>query len=138
MTITTEKKIQLLQETREFLKKFGWYQGRFTGPNNSRCLIGAVAGAAGDRGDYDVTEPVNNELRKEIERTGYAGDRRGDISVAKWNDEPGRTVEEVYGLIDRTISRLAEDLGPDPEDLISHEEALAREHGANTSYDERD
>lgn len=138
MSTKAEQKIQVLRGTRGVLERSGWCQGRFTGPDGTHCLIGAISTAAGSDLEISAIDDVHEELRREIRSTGYGADHQFEIAISKWNDEPGRTVEEVYGLLDRTVERITGDLGDDETDNVPYEEQLARERGADTSYDERD
>jgi hypothetical protein len=102
--------VEILRGAREVLERNGWNQGWFfrdddPGANPAECAVclrGALNLSAGAEHPGspaacgDALMAVNDALPE-----------RWRGLIAGWNDERGRTVEEVYALLDRAIE-LAE------------------------------
>lgn len=88
-----------LRAAADVLEWDGWTQEEYVGPNGCRCIVGAVTKVlGGDDGEMSV--PVANKERLFAARRLVAtqiGDARTDywFDVIDWNDEPGRTADEV-------------------------------------------
>lgn len=69
----------------DLLERGGWCQGRGRGPGGSKCLVMALVYATIKDADYPkAIEALESRLGKR---------------PADWNDEPGRTKEEVIALL---------------------------------------
>jgi hypothetical protein len=97
--------IDQLTRVRSRLIGTGWKQGYFGHPEGPNCLVGAV--------DYEVTTftdqgRVTGALLDTLNGDQYHGDLYFShrSRLINWNDAPGRTIEDVLDLIDRTIARL--------------------------------
>lgn len=110
----------ILTEAREYLITDGWVQKTFSDDDNKRvCAIGAIRKAV-------VIEQVDAEkmLLRALEVIDPGAIQRSAPvpllpnelvplsiweSIARWNDQPGRTKEEVIALYDQAINMLKED-----------------------------
>lgn len=80
----------------EVIETRGWTQGRYQSPAGQVCALGAcnLASNLGERGYGDGTERVRfNALYTAVKLL------TGQSSVASFNDQPGRTKEEVINLL---------------------------------------
>jgi hypothetical protein len=82
---------QVLREAAEVIKQRGWIQGRLRDKQGRVCAIGAISHVF----DTDLAlrcgaVGAEQNLRKYLSIDG--GD---EITIASWNDKPGRTKEEV-------------------------------------------
>jgi len=83
--------VETLRATRAVLERRGWCQKfRFDHTTGRCCLVGALELATNDALDAAVARRALTEIIQ--------------MHPAVWNDTPGRTVEEVYALIDRAIA----------------------------------
>jgi hypothetical protein len=69
----------------QILERDGWCQGNWTNPIGQRCLASALEAA-------DVSLSLT-QIREFVALTG--------TTLTAWNDAPGRTAEEVIGLLKR-------------------------------------
>lgn len=109
-TLPVSRTVRALQEAREVLRTEGWTQ--FSAYDlRGRCLIGALGY---DDGDFPVASlEAARALANRIGETwasGLADNERKELAlvIADWNDRPGRTINEVFALIDDAV---AEELG---------------------------
>jgi hypothetical protein len=84
-----------LLAAKRYLEIHGWMQGNFGMDGGPRCILGAMRSVAGDRWD------------RFIEILGAATGRHCCLP-GYWNDQPGRTIEEVYALFDKAIATAME------------------------------
>jgi len=114
--VTTLTTVEVLRGAKAVLERNGWHQGSLyditqlatgTPRNECRvCLVGAFCVAASG-------DPVGRNIQTDAawDAVVHALDERGllfaDSPIADWNDEPGRTVGEVFELLDEAIA-LAE------------------------------
>jgi hypothetical protein len=95
--------LDVLRGARDLINGSGWTQGDFYNCDGY-CLDGALLEANlqlhGTRLQDRVTFDTYYEAR-ELLRGGCFGD------VIGWNDEPGRTKEEVVDLLDRVIEKVS-------------------------------
>lgn len=85
-----------LRAGRERLVTHGWCQHQ-TRDGERRCALGAVLTVTMDKRCKKASITLERALREKLSRPF--------VSVASWNDEPGRTVEEVLALYDFAIER---------------------------------
>jgi len=82
---------ETLRAARVELERRGWCQRFiFDRPTGRCCLMGALSLAAKDDLDDRLAWRA---------LTDVAG-----VRITAWNDRPGRTVEDVYALIDKAIA----------------------------------
>jgi len=75
------------------LKTYGWCQGRLGDIPGPNCLNGALLYCSMEnRPTWDVIFDI-------WYRSGMNG-----LSIASWNDEPGRSFEEVEAMLERAIA----------------------------------
>jgi len=82
-----------LLAAKRYLETHGWIQGAAGVDGGPRCIVGA-------------SNSVTNDL-------GRLFDLRDTFAAvvgcpSKWNDRPGRTVDEVYALFDKAIAMAME------------------------------
>jgi hypothetical protein len=98
----TSDAISVLKNTKFLLQARGWYQGNYTDQHGRMCLVGAMNCAAfGEAFDVRAT-PADQYITRAL---GIAGTE----TIGAWNDTPGRTVDEVIGVIDMAISLAQQD-----------------------------
>lgn len=115
-------KADVLREAADLLEEHGWCQrayartpsgdaitdpvvdGRWDEPVAGYCLMGAVVAVSGDMDLLDnVYDDYFAEVAQEIDCDCWSGyhDR-----VTDWNDEKGRTRDDVTGLLRRVAGKL--------------------------------
>lgn len=105
--------VEVLRGTKTVLERNGWHQGALYDHAQANagaareecrvCLVGAFCVAA-------TGDPVGRNLQTDavwdlvcdlVNRRGTFG----DSPIGDWNDEPDRTLAEVYALLDEAIER---------------------------------
>jgi len=89
----------------ERLREVGWRQGDFGGADGPHCLVGACMWVTGpERRVADQVVPTDVAYvagGAAYAHTHGSGAYFGDVAaVMAWNDEPGRTVEEVIATLE--------------------------------------
>lgn len=84
----------LLQEARALIER-GWCQGEFQ-IEEQYCVIGAIETA---REKYSARTGITAQKVLWL----HSG---GGCSLPNWNDQPGRTKEEVLALFDRALTEV--------------------------------
>jgi hypothetical protein len=101
----------LLIEAKAIIARHGWRQRSRGNTETGFCVAGAIIYASGQ--PYELFQPshpttvVNRTIHNAIsvvERAIYKNDRQLGQHLAKWNDESGRTVDEVFAVFDEAIS----------------------------------
>jgi hypothetical protein len=78
------------------IEERGWYQGGWYGGHGEVCLVAALREAIEDHAVFWATA----EALADVVAPGWRhSDPRPTWSLADWQDEPARTVEEVLGLL---------------------------------------
>ena len=80
---------QTLLDAADLIEKKGWIQGANWRPGRGFCVFGAIDRVAKNDG------PAFNDA---VKRVYSLIEGHG---IAKWNDEPGRTKEEVLAMLRR-------------------------------------
>lgn len=92
------KTSQILKEMKKQLLVRGWTQKDFENSMGQVCIMGSLTRT-------EVITKVNQEAAnrgmKALRDTIYGEGQEG--GVTRWNDVPGRTVEEVYLVLDQAI-----------------------------------
>ncbi len=116
----------VFDQAAKLLERDGWCQGQFTRHSDfrrepRRCLLGALRAVIigeegftlGGRG-CDVTPNMQRQMSASSEQLFVTAQRHGIVDAASawkpaiWNDEPGRTVEDVISL----LRKASEDCQP--------------------------
>lgn len=90
---------QLLLDTAHYIREHGWTQYQAHDGRGAVCLTGALlatidsAATLGMRGSLFIS--ASNAIQAEIVLRGGP-----DYSLPRWNDQPGRTVEEVLDVLE--------------------------------------
>lgn len=99
--------LELIDEAIDGIQRDGWTQGAMQRSTGERCLVGHISysgttlgGRHGETGLIDRRIIVQRLLR---EITGWA-------SLFTWNDEGGRSEEEVIDLLYRARERVTREL----------------------------
>jgi hypothetical protein len=92
-----------LMRAKQYIEEHGWCPLGWSpsGGGAARCAVGALHAAA-KPGVNRWDSPAHRVLAEAI----------GSINQPKWNDTPGRTVEEVYAAFDRAIALAMETSAP--------------------------
>ncbi len=94
------------------IKDIGWVQRTWTGDDGSECLVQALGRwtgvvAQGEDTTNQLPKAYLQPLVTELGVTPKKDTRRGlAAAVWGWNDEDGRTVEQVTALLQRVAKRL--------------------------------
>lgn len=89
-----------LRAARDYMLVHGWYQGDYTGPGGSVCILGACNAAIPVRNpNCDDAQAAVSALHRLIP---------GQIPVSFYNDDPDRTEDEVFDLFDAAIKAAEE------------------------------
>lgn len=92
--MTDKTTAEILREAAEYIGEHGWIQGQLSNPDGKVCAIGAINRAAKSDAvadTYDAIEALWNYL--ELPSGEQLGS--GLHPVARWNDAPGRSAEDV-------------------------------------------
>ena len=81
---------EVLLGAAEYLRKYGWIQWETGNHGGPRCALGALE-------SVDI-DSVYDDAEYRLLRTV------GASSVVKWNDAPGRTVEEVIAAFEKAAA----------------------------------
>lgn len=81
-------------EAAELIRKDGWAQGWFYRPGRGHCVFGAIQAVT--NGNPDQRSPRSDALVGRLEDVIGCG-----LGIEEWNDEPGRTVEDVINLLEQ-------------------------------------
>lgn len=96
-----------LRDAAAMIREKGWCQGRAIGKQGEVCLSWAVC-----RANPRTVILAREVVRDELARRGVPGNWQSPvyktakdkppetISLARWNDEPGRTKEEVLEVLE--------------------------------------
>lgn len=71
----------------DLIRKRGWVQHQFEAEDGALCTLGAVSEAS-SRTSADYYDATQELIR-----------RIGDVAVAAWNDQRGRTVDDVLRVL---------------------------------------
>src|ERR1700716_1012112 len=105
-----------LKETRRQLEVHGWCQGSLASNAGKLCLDGAiglaVTGILMDYGELElnprsraVCEAISAPVQDGLYEPGVvATSGRGYEDCWTFNDHPGRTVQDVYDVLDKAIA----------------------------------
>lgn len=107
-TVITDRKeaAAILKNAKTFLEDRGWCQFVGFDSEGHRCIIGAM-GAVGKESPYSQYMQALHTLVNLIEEKPLEFDNPSGASpIVAWNDAAGRTVEEVYDLLDRAAYKL--------------------------------
>ena len=83
--IDQDEVLAILRGAKELIRNRGWCQGSAQGDNGALCLFSAIR------------EAGNLVVSGDFERLGIPW-------PAVWQDQPGRTVEDVYAWLDEQIA----------------------------------
>lgn len=101
---------EFLRRAADVLEEDGWCQGRGTDGQGRHCAVGAMCSVAVDHGQATSVHLL--PLRARLE---------GPLS--DWNDEPGRTKEEVLALFRNTADEL--EVGESAERIANERELVS-------------
>jgi hypothetical protein len=131
VTETTKNSVEILEEgLRLIARNRHWTQGKFMRPLNwgrgaAFCMNGAInmASSGSPMGAGQRVEMAVVEARRALSEAIGGPGVGSALNIERWNDEPGRTHEEVVAAfrlaIENEKKRLGIDQVPDyvPEDL---------------------
>lgn len=88
----------LLREAKKAIEEFGWTQREFGDCSRGFCASGALGFATCGTVDPDPRWAARQALQNAVRRIDGK-----DGSIPHYNDNPDRTVEEIYTLFDTAI-----------------------------------
>ena len=109
--MSAKKTAEVLRDTKAVLARNGWLQGQLYDRSQADagidlpacrvCLVGALRTAASGKpqGGGELFDAAYDALCEVV--GGFDNER----SVAEWNDVEGRTVDEVFALLQAAIER---------------------------------
>lgn len=87
----------LISRAAQILRTGGWCQGDYSNyTTGEHCIVGALLAASTVEGQDAAYSRAKTLVRLAI---GIYPDTGG--SIPRWNDEPGRTVDEVLDALER-------------------------------------
>ncbi len=98
----------VIRETKAVLFERGWYQGSAIGPDRSVCLVGATCVAEIRLGIRDTTSRASAAGDYARATLNTCSRERGAIGSVTYNDEEGRTFDEIVDLCDVAEKRAEE------------------------------
>jgi hypothetical protein len=104
----TDQRAVLYRKTAELLRQDGWTQGVSRDLLGKRCLVGA-AGQVGMELGFGPFNPFNSNVLFLPLLTVLREQWDWNSGLAHWNDEPGRTFDEVITLLEQTAEKLEAD-----------------------------
>lgn len=87
----TDKASENLKAAAALIRTHGWCQGAYRGKKGSYCLLGAV----------DMIVDLNGEEKTYDVLFERAMKKLGTQFVTRWNDKPGRTMDEVLDFLEK-------------------------------------
>ena len=104
------KTSEVFRKAGDVLRERGWCQGGLMNAEGKVCALGAL-GVAECRGALSgPSQEIYRNLSQQI--------LDGRLIGADWNDSPGRTVEEVYAVLDAGYVLALQEEGIEPEDVL--------------------
>ena len=88
----------VIDAAREWVERHGWTRAKLRSDYGEVCMVGALYAVQGDVVTAAAPVPVRVWLPQELVLLGISavmGDGVMRHSIPRWNDEPGRTVEDV-------------------------------------------
>lgn len=108
--MTTKTTAEILRDAKGILERNGWFQGGYFDGEQRKsgtaleacrvCLYGAINMAAGNIPSRPLE--ANHPAMVAVYEIVDAQDPDGD-GIGGWNDLEGRTVDEVFALLDEAI-----------------------------------
>lgn len=98
-TITRPTVADILTQAADLLEERGWCQNRAEDRDGHFCAVGALDAALGVVEPYLTLGGLFSEAVRALR--AHIG-----TSVVCWNDAPGRTADEVIGLLRRAAAQL--------------------------------
>ncbi len=91
---------QHLINAKIFLQERGWCPDGAFGEGGTVCIAAAIGETCGRAGCGRALSVMSRTIGVEL----YS-----DIAIGRWNDTPGRTIEEVLNAFDRAIALAMEE-----------------------------
>jgi len=89
--MTDKTTAEILYDAAEYIGEHGWLQGELSNSDGNVCAIGAINRVAESDTVADTYNAIE-ALWKYLKLPDYGS---GLHPVARWNDEPGRSAEDV-------------------------------------------
>lgn len=114
--MTNDTVSQVLSGAADYIDKHGWVQGQMQDTKGRCCAVGAIAVAASEVSEENVwaiRSDAENRLARTLvdeETLSIAGDVLGRFDlIVRWNDESGRTKDEVVQALRQAAEVVVED-----------------------------
>lgn len=88
-----------LLKAAQIIRERGWCQGSLHLPSGEVCAVGAIEAACEDDGLSDIQMEAQSRLTDHVYGQPAIRDDKL-VYVARWNDYPGRTAEEVIRALE--------------------------------------
>lgn len=102
---TTPKDI--LVASKDLILKKGWCQNKLRDGESRVCMLGALGAAYDANGGSELGSLIPElyyTTRSYLYRALGSHEAAGGVSIADYNDEPGRKLEEVIAKFDEAIT----------------------------------
>lgn len=107
MTKDEQMVLAALEGAQEVLREYGWHQMSYGDVRRGFCLMGAIDQAAMKNKVPNLSRTSMTAFSEVQEVLGIDPDDPDcRISVSSWNDEKGRTKQQVQGLLKRTVTHF--------------------------------
>lgn len=104
MTTTEMTPRRVLLDAARVLERGGWCQGRVKDYAGQHCALGAIREVAFC--DF-LGKAAERVLARSLRLRPGFGSATPDVMVAEWNDDPGRTADEVVTALRKAAGMLA-------------------------------
>lgn len=99
--------VAIVDQTIAQLEQDGWTQRYLTKRSGERCLVGHLGVASARVVPDDAgSEEIDHSMRRILVVQRCLREIAGAHSLMEWNDEPGRTSDDVLELLRRGRERL--------------------------------
>lgn len=108
-TPTPEQTADDLDAAADILITDGWCQGQYSDEQGRVCALGAIGKAIIGNAYGHLTSDATAEARYQAAIGAVAAYRADSVyGIPEWNDEPGRTEDDVHDLLRNTAKQLRE------------------------------
>lgn len=105
LMINATQTIQDLRNAIDYMRTHGWTQGMdFNITTGECCAFGAIRAVVGDDGEF-----ASMETRERASNAARAFYRLFGVDITTYNDEAGRTQEQVIRALETVIDTLEKD-----------------------------
>lgn len=97
--------VDILKETKKLIIENGWCQRQYVSKDGCYCIQGAITRVDNKWLESYAKSKAYSYLLDAIKSDNDKHHFKVTNSITIWNDKSGRTIEDVYKLLDDAISR---------------------------------